>query len=893
MIKIRDDQIYKLFECSPGDFIINSYELIFERKPDLKGLLHYSSRLKIGIPRWVLVAEMFSSIEGYSLIENINSKECKKIISRYRLVRRLPIGALRWTIHLPFYPVQKCPEDKSFLWDNWMIEYISNHFQHGFPVSEQNTLEDIVVLSDNHKSHGPHRFNIQPAGNSRFDYLATNDDPYFYMPIKNLKEGYYDLSFKNSQTEIPVNILKIYAVYSDGRVDPNPILVASILSEKKYNFLFYLYEGVEFLRIDPVECKQFFSQPLIDLSYISDVIGGDDLVLRGFLENFDDIYHSNKLILYNGMLPSVSDYRVYLNESVEYVSQNFDYINWIAVHEKNYFKKVLECSSPAKKTNLPFFSVVIPVYNPQLYMLTAAIESVLNQSFCNFELILADDCSSDSRVRQILEDYRKRDDRIKLVLNDINGGISLATNSGLKLASGSYVCFMDHDDTLSELALQVYYNAIDNSSCLVKCLYCDEDKIDIRGNRSNPFFKPDFSPERLLSHNYITHFLCLHKQSFESVLYLRKECDGAQDYDLLLRLMDDLDPSNCIHIAYILYHWRSHPESTAMVSSAKNYSLDAGFKALYDYSVRSNTPALIRSLGDNFFRFNCEGVDEPIVDIIIPFRDNVELTKKCFESIVEYTKYPNYHITFIDNLSSNNETLKFIRYVKSVFNRVDVLRYSHEFNWASINNFAAMRSQGDILLFLNNDIEAFEYGWLEQMISQLIKSSSGVVGNLLLYPDFTIQHAGVVAGLGGSAGHIYTSFPSDSTGYTGELLTIRNVSAVTGACLMVRKSVFDLVGGFDENFRVAFNDVDFCFSILSKGYRNIFTPHSRLIHYESKSRGYEDTPEKQRRFNAEVKLLRAKWPHLMASDPYYNPNLTKSMSNCSINRELFARNMYS
>jgi GT2 family glycosyltransferase len=518
-------------------------------------------------------------------------------------------------------------------------------------------------------------------------------------------------------------------------------------------------------------------------------------------------------------------------------------------------------------------SVIMGTFDTPEQFLREAIESVRAQVYPYWELCIADDASTKSHVREILEAYTSLDSRIKVFYRNENGHIARASNSALALASGEFVGFLDHDDTLSPDALFEVVMAI-NRFPDVDMLYSDEDKIDEAGNFCEPHFKPDWSPDSFLSRMYTCHFGVYRRSLIESLGGFRTEFSGSQDYDLVLRLTERTD--KIYHIPRLLYHWRRHSESTAVEGKAKPYAFAAAIQALNEALDRRNEPGIARERADHpgiyVVRYD---IHEPRrVSVIIPTRDQSQYLDRCLESLFAKTSYKDLEIIIVDNGSREKATEDVLRRWTRRDTRIRVLPYDVPFNYSKINNYAVAQSTGNYLLLLNNDTEALSDGWIEAMVEQAQRPSIGAVGAILLYPDNTIQHAGVVIGMLGLAGHAHKNFPADHPGYVGLLRAVHNYSAVTGACLMTRRSVFDEVGGLDEKLAIAFNDVDLCLKMCEAGYRNVLLPHVRLYHYESKSRGTEDTPEKLARFKREINLMRLRWRTYIEHDPCYNPNLT-------------------
>jgi GT2 family glycosyltransferase len=476
-------------------------------------------------------------------------------------------------------------------------------------------------------------------------------------------------------------------------------------------------------------------------------------------------------------------------------------------------------------------------------------------------------------VRRVLDEYARRDPRIRFVVRDANGHISEASNSALALATGEFVGLLDHDDELRPHALLEMAEAI-AAQPDVALLYSDEDKIDADGRRFNPYFKPDWNPDLLLSQNYVCHFAVLRTALVRAVGGFRAGFEGSQDHDLFLRCTERLSDTQIRHVPKVLYHWRAIEGSTALVREAKDYASAAGLRAVAEHLQRCGQDAVADELPHGHFRVRWRlPAEAPRVSIVVPTRDRVQLLRTCIDSLRARTTYPDYELVVVDNQSTDPETLEYLDALRQQeWSRV--LRYDAPFNYSAINNWAAAQSSSPLLCLLNNDIEVIEPGWLEEMAGHAIRPDVGAVGAMLVYPDRTIQHAGVILGIGGVANHAYVGLPLGYPGHGGRALVAQNLSAVTGACLMVRRALYETVGGLDENLQVAFNDIDFCLRLREAGYRNVWTPFATLCHHESASRGRDDTDEKRERFVSEVTRMQERWGDLLRHDPAYNPNLT-------------------
>lgn len=561
-------------------------------------------------------------------------------------------------------------------------------------------------------------------------------------------------------------------------------------------------------------------------------------------------------------------------------NQVVDYQAWIASSEPFTWREPIKFEA----CNDILFSIIVPTYNAKSVWLNECFQSVLDQTYDNWQLIIVDDASTDSDSLDCLNYWKKNlDKRIKIIRRESNGHICAATNDGINLASGSYICFLDHDDALVPHALNELAISIDLNPG-VKVLYSDEDLISESGRRMRPHFKPDWNPELLLNHNYITHLCCYDSGLIKELGGLREGLDGAQDYDLILRASRLIAAENIHHIPKVLYHWRMVEGSTAMSSGAKSYATKAGFRALTDHIAAINPDAEVKyGNSENFYKVHwplSSSIAEelPKVSIVIPTRDGLEVLKPCIDGLLNKTSYPNFDITVLDNGSHKLETLSYLDDL-SQNEMIRVIRDEGPFNYSRINNDAVRHTNGDLVCLLNNDIEVIHSDWLDQMVAQAIRPNVGCVGAKLLYPDGTIQHAGVILGLGGYAAHAFRGLDRD---FPGRAQISQNVSAVTAACLVVKRSIFDAVGGLDENFQVAYNDVDFCLRVGKAGFVNIYTPDAELYHHESKTRGSDAAPQNQKRFEKEKALLLEKWSEVIANDPAYNPNLTRSREDFSV-----------
>lgn len=539
----------------------------------------------------------------------------------------------------------------------------------------------------------------------------------------------------------------------------------------------------------------------------------------------------------------------------------------------------------ARFSRKPVLSILLPTFNTAPEFLRAAIESVRRQLYPYWELCIADDASTLADARPLLEHYATLDDRIKIFFRTTNGHISEATNSALGLATGDFIVLLDHDDELSENAL--YFVALEiNRYPKVKLIYSDEDKINEKGKRLDPYFKPDFSYDLFLGQNMISHLGVYDTVLMRDLDGFRKGFEGAQDWDLALRFVERIEPSEIRHIPRILYHWRVIPGSTAMDSDQKPYAYMAQRRALEDHAQRRGIAVQFEDhpiLPTAFHRARWPLPQTlPLVSILIPTHNAQELLSQCINSIQDKTTYRPYEIIVIDNRSNDASTLDYLHSI-SQHPGIRVLRYPQPFNYAAINNFAAAHALGEVLVLLNNDTEVIGPDWLTELVSHALRPEVGAVGAKLLYPDGSIQHGGVILGLGGFAAHSHRGFPGNHPGQSGRLWLAQNYSAVTGACLVVRRERYMVVGGLDEkNFPIAYNDVDFCLRLLERGYVNVFTPYAELYHHESKTRGSDTHGEGRLRFMREKRALQQRHKPFIENDPFYNPNLTMAAEDFSL-----------
>jgi GT2 family glycosyltransferase len=551
------------------------------------------------------------------------------------------------------------------------------------------------------------------------------------------------------------------------------------------------------------------------------------------------------------------------------------YAHWISRFEritrrdKHVIKQQINAMS-----RRPRFSILLPVYESDPRWLRRALLSVRQQFYPDWELCIADDASTKSAGWKMVKRYARADGRVKILRRERRGGIAAASQDALSLATGEFIALLDHDDTLAPEALYLAAVELERNPAL-QLIYTDEDKIDEHEQRHSPYFKPEWNPDLFLAQNYVSHLTLLRTDLVRRVAGFRSAFDGSQDYDLLLRCIAQIKPDQIARIARVLYHWRALPQSTAARTSAKNYAHTAAVRAVQEYLDTQKVKAKVEPREFEIYQRVRYPLPEthPLVSIIIPSRDQSALLEKCVDSILHKSDYTNFEIIILENNSVEEQTHElYCRLRKD--RRLQIVESAGEFNFSRLINLGASRARGPIFLLLNNDVEIMNPDCLRELISQVSRPEIGIVGARLWYPNGTLQHGGVILGVGGVASHI-DGIRRHEPGYFARQHLAQDFCAVTAACLMVRREVFEKLGGFDEvHLPVTFNDVDFCLRARELGWRIIYTPYAELIHHESISRGIENTTEKQRRFFSESEFLLSRWGALIQSDPAYNPNLS-------------------
>ena len=528
-------------------------------------------------------------------------------------------------------------------------------------------------------------------------------------------------------------------------------------------------------------------------------------------------------------------------------------------------------------------SIIMPAYNTEAYI-PRSIQSLQKQTYPNWELLIVDDGSSD-QTREVVRTFSEQDNRVKLLCNQ-HGGTSKARNAALEIATGEYIALFDHDDILHPSVLYEYVKVINEKNA--DYIYCDETTFkdgDIN-KMLTLHFKPDYAPDNLRANNYICHFSCFKRTLLDGTELFRTKFDGSQDHDMILRLTDMAE--NVVHVPKLMYYWRSHAGSVASGIDAKTYAIEAARGAVaehlknhgFEHFKITSTRAF-----ETIFKVSYQIVGNPKISIVIANKDHVEDLRRCITSILEKSTHDNFEIVVVENNSTTKEIFDYYKEIQEKDSRVKVVTYTGDFNYSAVNNLGVKHTTGEYILLLNNDTEVITVNWMEELLMYAQREDVGAVGAKLYYANKTIQHAGVVIGLGAhrTAGHTHYGQSRENLGYMGRLCYSQNVTAVTGACLLVKKSLYEEVGGLDESFVISLNDVDFCLKLREKGYLNVFTPFAELYHYESISRGLDDQGEKAQRYNEESERFRNKWKaQLEAGDPYYNPNFSLDRSDFSL-----------
>lgn len=544
-------------------------------------------------------------------------------------------------------------------------------------------------------------------------------------------------------------------------------------------------------------------------------------------------------------------------------------------------QETLEAQKKHKFDYRPLISIAVPAYQTPVEFLKQMIESLISQTYPEWELCIANASPDNEEMQRVLADYSAKDSRVRFCNLKENLGIAENTNRAFSMAKGEFMGLLDHDDLLAPNALYEIVQALQDHP-QADALYTDEDKVTTEMDEHfQPHLKPDFNLDLLRSNNYICHLFVVRRSIVEKAGGFRKEFDGAQDYDFIFRCTENA--REVLHVPEILYHWRTHKASTADNPASKMYAFEAGKRAIEANLERTGTKGVVSHTQDlGFYRVKYPVQGKPLVSVIIPNKDEKETLQTCMEMLNNNTSYQNFEIIIIENNSTTDEIFRYYKEL-SKDPRIHLLRWGKEFNYSAINNFGVAHAKGEYLLFLNNDIKSINPDWMEELLGVCQRPEVGGVGAKLIYPDNTIQHAGCVVGMGGIAGHMFVDMPADRTGYLHKASLLQDMSAVTAACLMMKKEVFEEAGGFTEELAVAFNDVDLCLKVRKNNHLIVYDPYAKLYHMESKTRGAEDSKEKVRRFQTEIEYMRCHWLDILKNgDPYYNKNLSLTKWNYSL-----------
>ena len=747
----------------------------------------------------------------------------------------------------------------------------------------KNVLAPVVRLTPKLRPRLKPLHDIQEArrGNTG-SWTSIGDDPQFVceFPLIDLHTGWYMITLEIECDNV-FNTAKLYVDHGKGFLEDESIKI-SYQSLKASKRLVKFNRKASRIRFDPMNSKGQFTVLEFTMSPVTFRYAEKRMLSKLMRWNpliHEDTVSDTRKMITRQAEKSGKPYRTVLEKKYSAVfdnpKQDHNYRIWIEKVELPEKPAVAEVKNFDSKSKRPLISVIMPTCNSDVELLNAAIQSVSTQSYLNWELCISDDGSQSQETISTIQKWLEKDQRISAVFGQESSGIANNTNSALKLATGDYCVFLDHDDLLAEHALFEVAKVVTQNPTL-KLVYSDEDKIDSAGTRVEPHFKPDWNPDLLLSQNYICHLVALSRELIQRVGGCRTGFEGAQDHDLLLRIREMVASDEVHHIQKILYHWRMAEGSTATAASAKSYSTDSGVAAIADHLKRTGSNATVeKGKFSNTYRVKwLLPAKEPMVSIIIPTRDRLDILSHCITSVLKLTNYSGYEIIVVDNESSEPATFDYFEQLKALEN-VRILRYEGEFNYSAINNYAVEAAAGSVVTLMNNDIEVIEKNWLQEMVGHAIRPEIGCVGSKLLYKNNMIQHAGVILGIGGVAGHSHKYADVESEGYFSRLHLTQNMSAVTAACLTIEKHLYQQIGGLNEtDLKVAFNDVDFCLRIGALGLRNVWTPYALLYHHESVSRGHENTQEKQLRFKQEALYMQKQWGEMLESDPAYNRNLT-------------------
>lgn len=894
-ISAPERALEELLSLHDESFVHQAYEILLGRSPDPDGMNYYLGRVRAGVSKIEIVSQLTLSNEGK--LHQAKNSDLQKAVKKYKWLKtslfglifglfskrhsgdniQTQIRLINNKIHSiePQLQNRLSEISRSINQLRRLIESQETVLQRGqktnnTAILSEDPLQELMPLAENQNSE------IKENISSENLVVDFDEDWYFYQypDIASLGLTAYEhyTRYGKSQCRIPFFDREWYIQeYPDvalSGMEPYDHYLQHGKTEGRHPAFsadWYLneYPDIAEAGVDPYEHYQYHGKfegryPAFDrnwyLAQYPDVAASgvdpyNHYVQNGKMEGRHPAYH-----------PKQINRRGYQHWIAEYDTLTENMRAGMRRRINNF-------------SNSPLISVLMPVYNSNIEWLKEAIDSVKRQIYQNWELCIADDASSDPSIKLLLEDYSRLDPRIKVVIREKNGHISAASNSALSLASGEWIALLDHDDLIAEHALFWVVDAINrNPNSLM--IYSDDDNINEQGERSNPYFKCDWNPDLFYSQNLFGHLGVYNTKMVQDVGGFRLGMEGSQDYDLALRCLEKIDVTQVHHIPRILYHWRVHAESTAFSSDAKPYAMIAGEKAINEHFERQGIDAKVEFNGYAYRAVYALPEELPLVSLIIPTRNGLDVLQQCIESIIKKTTYTNYELIVVDNSSDDKSTISYLQKISS-HPLVQVIRDERPFNYSAINNAAVKKANGQIIGLLNNDIEVISPNWLDEMVSHALRPGVGAVGARLWYPNKTLQHGGVILGIGGAAGHSHKGISSEGYGYSNRAVITQNYSAVTAACLIIRKSIYEQVNGLNEtNLAIAYNDVDFCIRVVKAGYRNVWTPYAELYHHESATRGHEDTPEKKARLAKEMAYLKEKWNDFLLNDPCYSPNLT-------------------
>lgn len=721
-------------------------------------------------------------------------------------------------------------------------------------------------------------------------WVSTSEDPQFRceFPVFQVHTGWYAISLL-IDGPLPYEIAKMYIDYGDGFIEEDAVSIPYSSGVIAKRFV-KISRSARAFRFDPQAIPGEFRISEFSIAPVAFKFAESRMLrklTRWEARRFDeDINGMRQLLKEQAKSKGIAYEKVvesHYKRLFATVAESGNYSHWMDTIEIMSQPLENQVASLLSGNSHPLISVVMPTYNSDPEHLTAAVESLLSQSYPHWQLCISDDGSDQQCSIDALQKIALLDSRIEVHYQNRQAGIAENTNAALNQCKGEYCTFLDHDDLLANHALLEVAACIKGQPDL-KLIYSDEDKLGLDGERRDPHFKPDWNPDLLLAQNYICHLLVIRRETIEQAGLCRAGYEGAQDHDLILRVAATLADNEVHHIQKVLYHWRMTAQSTAANAGAKDYSSNSGVAAVADYvkSVDASASVVAGKYPNTYQVKWSLPHPAPMASIIIPTRDQAEVLSRCVDSLLTATDYPNFEILLVDNQSEEAATHAYFDKLKKNSN-VHVLSYDQPFNYSAINNYAVSKAQGSVVVLLNNDTEVISPEWLHEMVSQAIRPEIGCVGAKLLYTNNMVQHAGVILGIGGVAGHSHKYFDSEAAGYHSRLHLTQNMSAVTAACLAIEKRLFVEAGGLnDVDLKIAFNDVDFCLKVRSMGLRNLWTPYAMLYHHESISRGHEDTREKQMRFAQESVFMQQQWGDSLLADPAYNPNLTRNREDFSL-----------